>query len=431
MLFNKITADLLKLANSVLLIIFLATGTASWAQEVDSLNSFLKEAAYNNPGLQVKYSEYLASLEKIPQAASLPDPEVQFSFFIKPMEIIAGKQVADFRLMQMAPWFGTLKAAKDEASKMAVAKFEEAQSVKNELFLQVKIAWYQVFRTWQEIELTKRNLDLLRSMERMALVNFQAAEVPEMAGSGGMIDLLKVQMEIGKEENRLKNLQDQLVTDKARFNTYLNRGPDREVFLTDSIAEASLPATLAFMADSLENNPMIKMYRAEKEAKEARIIMTTRMGYPMVGVGLNYSVIQKRPDGTSMMNGRDMIMPMVTATLPIYRKKYDALQREAAFLRDAAEESSRNVRNQLVVSYQEALQLFRDASRRMELYRSQSSLAEHALNLLKTKFSVAGTAIDEILKMQEQWLDYQFKGIDARVDQNIAVAKLVSITSSN
>ena len=35
------------------------------------------------------------------------------------------------------------------------------------------------------------------------------------------------------------------------------------------------------------------------------------------------------------MNGKDMIMPMVTVTLPIYRKKYKAMQTEADFLKSA------------------------------------------------------------------------------------------------
>ncbi len=55
------------------------------------------------------------------------------------------------------------------------------------------------------------------------------------------------------------------------------------------------------------------------------------MGYPMIGLGVNYSVINKNEMSTSAMNGKDMIMPMVTVTLPIYRKKYKAMQTEADF----------------------------------------------------------------------------------------------------
>src|SRR5665648_319117 len=104
----------------------------------DSLSYYLEQAALNNPGVKARYLEYSAALEKVPQASSLPDPEMQLGYFIKPMQLPGGNQVADVRLMQMFPWFGTLKASKDEASKMALAKFENFRDAKNELYFNVK-----------------------------------------------------------------------------------------------------------------------------------------------------------------------------------------------------------------------------------------------------------------------------------------------------
>ncbi len=88
----------------------------------DSLSVYLEQAALNNPGVKARYLEYTAALEKAPQAASLPDPQLQFGYFIKPMALLGGNQVGQVSLMQMFPWFGTLRYAKDEASKMAMCK---------------------------------------------------------------------------------------------------------------------------------------------------------------------------------------------------------------------------------------------------------------------------------------------------------------------
>jgi outer membrane protein TolC len=465
----------------ILLLMLIGAGSASIAQQADSLSGYLKEAGLHNPGLKAKYSQYLAALEKIPQAGALPDPELQLGFFITPMELLGGNQLANIRLMQMSPWFGTLKAAKDEASKMALARYQEMLSVKNDLYLEVRSSWYQIFRITREIEITQENLQLLKSLERMALVRFRAAESsassapagmeggndpapksgssgmtsgsmgksnassganssampassnPAMgsASQGGMVNLLRVQIEIGSMENNIALLQDQLKTAKVRFNSYLNRKPESEVYVNDSLMEAELPASLVSLSDSIANNPMIRMYQADQAANESRIAMSKKMGYPMVGIGLDYSVIQKRPDGTSMMNGRDMIMPMLTATLPIYRKKYTALRREAEFLRDAAGESASNVKNELVVNYQEAIDILKDAERRTELYKRQSSLAGKTLALLTASFSTAGSDFEEILRMQQQLLDYRFKLIEALVDRNTAIAQLLSIISYN
>ncbi len=462
------------------LIIFLGCTFAN-AQQVDSLSSYIQAAALNNPGLKAKYLQYQAALEKVPQAGTLPDPELQFGFFINKMELMEGYQLADFRLMQMTPWFGTLKAAKDEASKMALARFHEVESLKDEIFLKVKTSWYRMFKITSEIKSTQKNLDLLKALERLARIRFKtdgnsssgntsdmtSAIEPEQKsganamGSGSMgistsgsssgsvpmpkspgaamggasqnslVNLLRVQMEIGELENRKHSLEDQLITEKTRFNSFLGRKPGAEVFISDSLQKAKLPGSLIVLADSVTNNPMVKMFEADKQANEARLNMATKMGYPMIGIGLNYSLIQKFPDVTSMMNGKDMIMPMVTATLPIYRKKYRSLRQEAGYLRDAAAESATNMKNELKVSYQEAIQLYNDAERRVELFSRQASLAEKAIALLTRSFSVAGTDFEEILRMQQQLLDYEFKQVEALVDGNTAVATLRSIISYN
>ena len=55
------------------------------------------------------------------------------------------------------------------------------------------------------------------------------------------------------------------------------------------------------------------------------------MSYPMIGIGLQYSLINKmdHPIGMADMNGKDMVMPMVKISLPLFRRKYNAQQRES------------------------------------------------------------------------------------------------------
>lgn len=156
--------------NAILLIIIVTSFSKAYAQ--DSLSFYLETAALNNTGVKAKYMEYSAALEKVPQAASLPDPQFQLGYFIKPMELLGGNQVANVSLMQMFPWFGTLKAAKDEASKMAIAKFENFRDAKNEMYYKVKSSYYKVYLTIKELAIAKKNLDILHSLEQIALVRF-------------------------------------------------------------------------------------------------------------------------------------------------------------------------------------------------------------------------------------------------------------------
>ncbi|MDR2622943.1 MAG: TolC family protein, partial [Dysgonamonadaceae bacterium] len=114
--------------------------------QTDSLPRYLQIAAENNPGVKAAFLTYQAALQKIPQAGALQDPQLDLGFFLQPMEIIDGKQVADVRLMQMFPWFGTRKAARTEARHMANMAFEQFRETRDKLFLDVYTQWFTLCR---------------------------------------------------------------------------------------------------------------------------------------------------------------------------------------------------------------------------------------------------------------------------------------------
>ena len=146
----------------------------AYSQPADSLGYYLELAARNNPQINADFSLYKASLEKVPQAGAYPDPELEIGFFLKPMEILSGKQIADFTLMQMFPWFGTRKAARNEATEMARMAYEQFRNSRNNLYYEVKSQWYQLCNISEQYKNTQANLRLLDQLEQLALNRFSA-----------------------------------------------------------------------------------------------------------------------------------------------------------------------------------------------------------------------------------------------------------------
>ena len=473
----------LKLYIILSLVLFL--NKAGSPQSSDSLNleGYLVIAAKNNAGLKASFNEYLAAMEKIPQVGSLSDPQLTMGFYLKPMELIGGNQVADFQLMQMFPWFGTLKAAKDEASMMAKAKFEEFNAAKAELYFKVTSSWYQILRYDQEIKLQRENIALLESIEQIALIKFQnppgsntTSEKPGSAamsgntqtsansntgamsgmngqsGSGnntqpdkkmaagssgmganqsGLTDVLLVKMDILEQKNQLALLLDTKKTEESNFNFLLNREPSSEVIIADSLKMNKLTVEQLTMIDAImKNNPMLAMLDAESQSYLLMEKKSRKMGMPMMGIGLDYSLVQKRMDNTSMMNGKDMIMPMLSVTLPIYRKKYKAMQNEAKYMYEATIQKKEETVNMLKLQSVQLIQDFNDASRRAELYSELFSLSQKTAGLLLSGYSTGGTAYDEVLRTQYKVLDNGIKYIDALIDYNIAVARAEKLMNS-
>jgi outer membrane protein TolC len=467
-----------------LLITFIALG--SWLvvnsqQYPDSLIKYLEIAAKNNPAVLQKFSEYQAALQKIPQVGSLSDPQLSLGVFIKPMELVSGNQVADIRLMQMFPWFGVLKYAKDEMSLMAKAKFELFRDAKLRVFYDVQRNWYELYKIQKDISISEKNIEILKIIERLALVKFKAApsegsgttssnpvnssgsaqnnrtgssgmqtmgagqgnsgsagsnqasssmrtsSMGSSSGISGLSDIYRIQIETGDLENNISLLKNQRNTIMAQFNTYLNRLVTSPVFTYENIAVDSLELSLIAVSDSmLAYNPMLGMLEYEKQSIDARKKMVTRMGYPMVGLGLNYSLISRSATamGTPDMNGKDMIMPMVTVTLPIYRKKYNAMINEAELLKTATSQNYQATANSLQVEYYQAVQLYQDAKRRVKLYDNQYKLASKSLDLMLKSFSVSSSALTDVLRIRQQTLDYELKQVEAIADLNTAIAWL-------
>jgi outer membrane protein TolC len=443
----------------------------------DSLYQYLEIAGKNNPGVLQKFSEYQAALQRVPQVGSLADPELSMGFFLSPMELVGGKQIADIRLMQMFPWFGVLKSAKDEMSLMANAKFELFRDTKLQLYYDVQRTWYELFKVEKNISISEKNLDLLKTIERLAIVKFSAdpsgntgaspsnsamAKASQNNTSGnqgmqgmsssqsntapsaksqpatamqsgamnsssaysGLSDLYRIQIEAGELENNIASLITQKRTITAQFNNYLNRPAGYPVSIPEKAPADSLGYAIIAVSDSISaKNPMLAMLLYEEQSLEAKKKMVSRMGYPMVGLGLNYALIGKNELSTSAMNGKDMIMPMVTVTLPVYRKKYRAMVNESEILKTAAKQNYQSTANLLQSEYYQAIQLYQDAQRRMKLYNNQYLLASKSLDLILKNFSVSSAGLSDVLRVRQQTLDYELKEVEAVADLSIVWLK--------
>jgi outer membrane protein TolC len=466
----------------LIIFIFLSSWLAGNGQQYpDSLLKYLEIAAKNNPGVMQKFAEYQAALQKIPQVGSLPDPELSVGVFLSPMELVSGNQVADIRLMQMFPWFGVLKYGKDEMSLMAKAKFELFRDAKLQVFYDVQRNWYELYKVQKDINISEKNIEILKIIERLALVKFKAppsgnsgttssnpvtpsgsaqisisgtsgmqtmgggqgnsgfaasnqpsssmqrSPMGSSSGNSGLTDIYRIEIETGDLENNISLLKNQRSTIMTQFNSYLNRPVSTPVFTYEKFSMDSLELSLAAVSDSmLANNPMLSMLNYENQSLEARKKMVKQMGYPMVGLGLNYSLISKSGMalGSPDMNGKDMIMPMVTVTLPIYRKKYNAMVNEAELLKTATSQNYQAASNSLQNEYYQAVTLYQDAKRRVKLYENQYQLASRSLDLMLKSFSVSTSALSDVLRIRQQTLDYELKQVEAIADFNTAVAWL-------
>ena len=482
----------------VMLLSLMLLSIGSYAQRTDSLSHYLEIAARNNPGIKADFMAYKASLEKIPQAGAYQDPQLEMGFFLEPMEFVDGRQVGEFKLMQMFPWFGTKKAARTEATHMAKMSFEKFRESRDNLYLDVYTQWFLLCSLQQKLINNQENKKLLTQLEELALRKFsspgagsgsgytlsaptpptstppassgggmagmggataqaasQSSGMSSMGGSGsggmsagassGMSDVLRIQLEITELDNNIESIQSEIRAEKARFNALLNRSADTNIEIPDSFEQIPFLFDGASAMDRIaDQNPMLGMINEEGLAYKAKAEMDKKMSYPMFGIGLQYMLMNKSltpqagPMNTDMgtgstmssMNGKDMIMPMLSVTIPIYRSKYKAQQRESKFWWQASREKYTNTLNTLQAELYKTKHQLDDASRKIALFKKQTNLAQTTYNLVVQEFISGKSDLTNVIQVQRQLLDYQLKGAEAVASYNTMVASIQKLISS-
>lgn len=377
---------------------------------------YFETAAKNNPGLQAKYKDFEAALQKVPQVSALPDPVLSFGYFVSPAETRLGPQRTRFSLTQMFPWFGTLKAQGNAAALMAEAKHQSYLDARNKLYYQVAAAYYSLYELhrWKRIE--QKNVEILQSYKAIANSKFKS-------GASPMVDVLRVDIMLKDAVTELSILGLKEKPLLSAFNKLLDREEAAAVAISDSLDEETPPENLP--KDSLlAENPLLKELELKARSAESARLAARRQGYPKLGLGLDYVAIGKRTDMDPPDNGKDILMPMVSLSLPLSRGKYKASVKEARLMRETYSLQKKERANSLDSGYELA---WFELQRQLELIRLhtlQIQETDQALNLLFIAYGNSGREFEEVLRMQQSLLKHEKMKATAEAGYRVAVAGL-------
>ena len=481
------------MAAIVMVILPFCASTVSYGQITDSLSHYLGIAALNNPAVKSAFLTYEASLQKIPQIRALEDPKVDIGFFLNPMNTFGGKQLGQIQIMQIFPWFGTKKAAATEVEHMAKMAFERFREERDNIYYQVFSQWFLICSLQQRLFNNVENRKLLTQLEELAIRRFSSggtapASVRDnpssttsssigsggnisnmgsmgmasmgsmnttgsggssssssmggmnmggsgsmgMGGSSGMVDVLRIQIEMAELDNNIESISSEIEAEKVRFNTLLNRPLTCGVDIPDSICVIPFDFDMEEIMETVRwQNPMLSMYSEEALAHEAMAEMNRRMGYPMFGIGIQYMLVGKSSNSMVMpdMNGNDMVMPMLSVSIPIFRKKYNSAQRESMMLKQASEESYINTLNSLEAELHLLQHRLDDALRKTELYGKQVALTQTTYELILSEFVAGKADLSSAIQVQRQLLDYKLKEAVAITEYNTMLAAIWKVMS--
>jgi len=378
------------------------------------LDQYLVIAAENNPGLQVKFKEYMAALEVAPQVRTLPDPQAAFAYFISPVETRVGPQQVRFSVSQMFPWFGSLQAKENVANQDAKAKYEAFLESRSRLFNEVRSNYYNIYFNRRALEITMENLEILSSFKKLANIKVETGKV-------SAIDEYRIEMETGDMENRLALLKDNQHVLEVMFVNLLNTDSEIEITTPEILWTIDLDLRKDQVWDTINtNNHQLLAISLQQEGLIFRKELAEKVGKPDFSIGFDYTVVGQ---GENNLAGTDaLLFPKVGITIPLYRNKYRALVNEVVYLQEAKESEKIDRINFLENILELSWKDYMDSDRRIDLYNTQQHLAKQSLALLETEYATGNKNFEEILRMERKWLTYGLELEKARSDKQAAIS---------
>ncbi|MEZ5275578.1 MAG: TolC family protein [Opitutaceae bacterium] len=390
-----------------------------------SLEDYIAYAALNNPGLAAAFNRWKAAVEKIPQVRALPDPRLNYGYFIQEVETRVGPQEQRIGLSQMFPWFGKLKQrgnVMSEAASVAEAQFE---ATRLRIFDEVKRAYFELYYLGRAIEITTENIELVSYLEEVARVKYES-------GTALHGDVIKAQVELDQLRDRLSSFQNVATPSKARLNSLLNRPLNSEVSFPIYLIAESIGGSAEELAEvMLRENPELRGLDAAMSKEEQAILLAKKDYYPDITAGIDYvSTGATRMPGVED-SGKDPIMLGLSINIPIWRKKYDAGVAEARRNLRAVQSERRNRQNQLSTDLELVLFRLKDAERKIALYRdSLIPKADQNLRVTQRAYESGKVEFLSLMDSERQLLEFQLNFERARVDREEAISSLQRLTGT-
>ena len=323
----------------------------------------------------------------------------------------------------MFPWFGTLKAGREQMEYKAQEAFQKFREKSLSTAFDVEKQWYSILATQEKVKAVKRKRALLNDIKKVAIYLYKNY-------TSGRGTKMSDQLRLDAEEERLKeqteSLETQLTLQKQQFNITLHRRPNVALSLPDSIPLRQMPT---FNWTEIEqNNPKLAQYSAIQKAFKSQEVQARAKGMPMIGVGLQY-MVNGKVDMPMMpnMNGKDMVMPMVSVTIPVYRKKITSAIHSAQRMERSAAYNYQSQLDALQSTYLSIEQRADDIKRKLKLYESEVSLLNRTLELMQKEYATGAASLTDILQTTRESIDYDLLKAEANAQYNTITAEAIQL----
>lgn len=364
-----------------------------WSVQGQQLETFIEEAIGNNPNIQAVEKQHAIATEKISEVNTLPNTEFSGGYMVG--EEMPMMQQGEFSVMQMLPWFGTISAREKYATAMADADFVEIEIAKRKIEMALSQSYYRLYQIAKKQEVLDSNVALLKVYERMALTSVEV-------GQASAVSVLRLQMRQNELLERKLVLEQDYAAELTAFNKIMNRQEITEISIVDSLTVPEKDLEIDF--DSLKLHPELMKFEELNKVVSQADALNKKESAPGFGVGMEYMLYNEAPD---------MLMPMVSISIPIFNKKYKSITKQNKLRYEELDIQKQASENSLFAQLQAAVRSRNAARISLETQDKNLKQAKDANEILLKNYETGTIDFREVLDVQELQLQFQINRIEA------------------
>jgi cobalt-zinc-cadmium efflux system outer membrane protein len=389
---------------NIKLVLALGSCFLSLFMNAQLLEPFIDEALSNSPEIQKFELQYSIASEKINEVHTMPNTEFGVGYFVSEPETRTGAQRFKVSVKQMLPWFGNITARENYVSSLADAKYEDIVIAKRKLMASVSQSYYNLYANMAKQEILIENISLLETYETLALTSVEV-------GKASVVDVLRLQMRQNEMEQLNKVLKQQYLAEQTRFNKFLNRDKDIAV---NVINELNIPfEDFEINAENLVLHSELLKYDKLYYSVEQSELLNQKESSPMIGFGLDYINVERRPNLDFSDNGKDVVMPMVSISIPIFNNKYKSKTKQNELQQQEILSRKQERFNTLETLLDKAINDRISARISYSTQTKNLKQAKYAEGILIKSYETGTIDFNDLLDIQELQLKFQINKVES------------------
>lgn len=368
-----------------------------------NLNSYIDIALENNPDVQAFELKYERVKEKANEANTLPNTQFGVGYFVREPETRTGAQKFKLSASQMFPWFGTITARKNYTDALANVEYEDIAIVQRKLAMSVTQSYYNLYAIKATQNVLKENIQLLKTQEKLALAAVKVSKA-------SAVDILQLQIRQNELDEKIQVLQQEFLAEQTTFNQLLNRENNIPI---DVPSYLDFPFDSNFLNTDLTLHPELVKYDKLFESIEQSELLNKKEKKPQIGLGLDYIYVAKRPDLSFSDNGKDILMPMLSVSVPIFNKKYKSITSQNELKQQELKAQQQSRLNALKTILDKAIKMQEAAKISYTTLNKNLQQTKEAETILIKTYETGIVDFDKVLDIQALQLKFETKQIEA------------------